>query len=183
MTTAYHFVGLTLRDRRPVPLDGEWLEHAGELIMCEAGLHASLDPFDALQYAPGATLCFVELDGEILSQSDKVVAKRRRIIRRIDATELLREFARACALDVIHLWDAPPIIREYLETGREEIREAAREVAWGAVWEAARGAAWEATREAAWEAAWGVAWGVAWGAYRSQFNVKVTRAFESVTNS
>lgn len=44
MKTAYHFVGETLRDGRPVPADGEWLEHDGKIIMCEAGLHASLHP-------------------------------------------------------------------------------------------------------------------------------------------
>ena len=63
---AYHFVGETLRDGRPVPADGEWLEHDGELVMCQSGLHASPSPWEALQYAPGAVLCRVELDGEIL---------------------------------------------------------------------------------------------------------------------
>lgn len=62
----YHFVKGTLRDGRPVPADGEWLEHKGSLVMCESGLHASAHPFDALRYAPGATLCLVELDGEII---------------------------------------------------------------------------------------------------------------------
>lgn len=31
----------------------------------------------------------------------------------------LHAFARRCALDVIHLWDAPSEIKEYLETGIE----------------------------------------------------------------
>lgn len=48
MITAYHFVGATLRDGRAVPPDGEWLVHEGEAVMCESGLHASRDPFDAL---------------------------------------------------------------------------------------------------------------------------------------
>lgn len=32
------------------------------------------------------------------------------------------EFARWCALQVIHIWNAPKVVREYLETGNEEIR-------------------------------------------------------------
>ena len=45
---AYHFVNATLRDGRPVPPDGEWLEHDGAVVMCESGLHASLTPWQAL---------------------------------------------------------------------------------------------------------------------------------------
>lgn len=51
---AWHFVGETLRDGRPVPPDGEWLTHDGVCVLCESGLHASRDPFDALYHAPGA---------------------------------------------------------------------------------------------------------------------------------
>ena len=122
---AYHFVGQTLRDGRPIPPDGEWLEHDGPLVMCESGLHASAHPFDALQYAPGATLCLVELDGEIITEGDKSVAMRRRIVTRIDATDLLRSFARQCASDVLHLWDAPQAVKDYLGTGNENLRAAA----------------------------------------------------------
>ena len=126
---AYHFVGDTLRDGRPIPPDGAWLEHDGPLKLCESGLHASLHPFDALTYAPGATLCLVELRGTIIHDVDKCVAQRRRIVARIDATALLRDFARACARDVLHLWDAPDVVRRYLETGDETIRDAARAAA------------------------------------------------------
>jgi len=187
----YHFVGDTLRDGRPVPPDGEWLEHVGELIPCEAGLHASEHPFDAMRNAPGATLCLVELDGEIIPHGapvDKVVARRRRIVRRIDATHLLRRFAADQALSVAHLWDMPPVVREYLttldESKRTEARsaagslEAARDVSWSARRSAAWEAAWSAMRSAAWEAAWkamldsleaamAAAWSVAWKAARS----------------
>jgi hypothetical protein len=62
-----------------------------------------------------------------------------------------REFSRRCALDVIHLWDASPVVKKYLETGYEEIREAAKEAvlfsavsaAWGTDWEAP----WLATKK------------------------------------
>ena len=102
---AWHFVGEKLRDDRPVPADGEWLEYSGPLKLCESGLHWSREPFDALQYAPGATLCLVEIGGEIVEEKggDKGISTRRKIIARMDATELMRYFARMQAISVIHL--------------------------------------------------------------------------------
>jgi hypothetical protein len=41
-----------------------------------------------------------------------------------------REFSRRCALDVIHLWEAPDIVKKYLKTGDEDIREAANKIDW-----------------------------------------------------
>lgn len=149
MGIAYHFVGETLRDGRPVPADGEWLKHVGEVKLCASGLHWSEHPFDALQYAPGGTLCLVEYDGETIKGDDKGVSRRRRIVKRIDAEPLMREFARWCALRVIHLWDAPDVVRQYLTTGDESLRAAARATALGA----ARSAAGAAARAAAWDAA------------------------------
>lgn len=131
---AYHFVGESLRDGRAIPADGEWLVHDGAVKLYASGLHASIAPFDALQYAPGNTLCLVELRGTIVRGDDKVVASERRIIKRIDAEPLLREFARWSALQVIELWDAPDVVRQYLTTGDESLRAAA--------WAAARDAAW-----------------------------------------
>ena len=149
MTLAYHFVGATLHDGNPVPADGEWLIHDGPIKICESGLHASKHPFDALQYAPGSMLCLVECEDIVAEQDDKFVCRRRRIVQRFDATETLRAFARWSALQVIHLWGAPAVVREYLETGDESKRVAAGQAAR----EAARAAAWEAAREAAWAAA------------------------------
>jgi len=162
---AYHFVGKTLRDGRPVPADGEWLEHDGELELCASGLHASLDPFDALQYAPGSTLCLVELGGEIAHGHGKVVATRRKIIKRIDAEPLMLEFARWCALQVIELWDAPDVVRQYLTTGSEALRDAAWDAAWAAAW-------------AARDAAQDTAWHAAWAAQRAHFLHLVETAFK-----
>ena len=162
--TAYHFVGKTLRDGRPVPPDGEWLVHDGPLRMCQSGLHASIHPFDALTYAPGVTICKVALAGEIIYGEDKAVASQRMIIARFDATDLLRKFARDCALDVIHLWAAPDVVRKYLETGDEALRAAARAAAWAAAWAADRDAAWAAAGDAARAAAWAAAGAAAWDA-------------------
>src|SRR5688572_4414174 len=96
--SGWHFVGATLRDGRPVPADGEWLEHSGPLVMCESGLHFSERLIDALYYAPGNTLCRVTCSGQILRDTDKLVCSRRRIDWRIDAEPVLRAFARRCAL-------------------------------------------------------------------------------------
>ena len=151
---AWHFVGDKLRDGRPVPKDGEWLEYSGPLKMCESGLHWSREPFDALQYAPGETLCLVEVGGEIVEEKggDKGISTRRKIIARMDATELLRYFSRMQALSVIHLNEDlcnSEVVCDYLMTGDESLRDAARAAAWAA----ARDAAWDAARAAAWDAA------------------------------
>lgn len=199
---AYHFVGATLRDGRPVPADGEWLVHEGEAVMCKSGLHASRHPMDAFQYAPGATLCLVECEDIVDEGNDKLVCLRRRIVKRIDATELLWKASRQFALSVIYLWDAPPVVREFLKTGDETKRSAARaaalaaarsaaeDTAWDAAWHAARAAAgdaaWYAARDAAWyaaraaarAAAGGAAGDAAWYAQRDIFANLVNEAFE-----
>ena len=166
-TLAWHFVGNTLRDGAPIPADGVKLTHHGPLKICESGLHASVRLIDALKYAPGVTLCRVECSGTINHQNDKLVCSERTIIWRVDAEDFLRLFARQCALDVIHLWNAPDVVRRYLETGDDSLRAAARNAAAAvsaAAWaaraaaDAAWDAAWDATRAAAWAAAWDAAW-------------------------
>jgi hypothetical protein len=161
MKIYYHFTSDKLRDGRPIPAIGEWLTYDGEVKICVSGLHASADPFDALQYAPGHMLHKVVLKGVVERQDDKVVARSRKILATIDATELLRRFARQQALSVIHLWDAPPIVKEYLETRDERLQAAAAGAARDAAW-AARAAA-NAAAEAAWAAA-NAAAGAAWAA-------------------
>ena len=153
----YHFTTNTLRDGRPLPKIGQWLEQHGEIIPCQNGLHASEHPFDALSFAPGPLLHMVVIGGKIVPHGnpiDKVVASRRKIVRTIDATNVLRAFARRVALDVLPLWpEVPKIVKRYLETGDESIRAAARDAARDAAWAAAWAAAWDAARAAAWAAA------------------------------
>ena len=141
----YHFTSNKLRDGRPIPPTNEWLVHEGEVIMCTSGLHASEQPYDALQYAPGHILHRVELDDVIDTQDDKVVARRRKIVATIDAAELLHAFARKQALSVIHLWNCPAITKQYLETGDVSMQDAA----WSAARSAAQYAAQNAARSAA----------------------------------
>ena len=207
MTRAWHFVGPKLRNGEPVPADGVKLVWPGKLAMCELGLHASLHPFDALQYAPGSTLCLVECGGEMLHQEDKLVCRERTIIARMNAEPLLCYFARMQALSVAHLWTPPDLVCNYLMTGDESIRAAARgaaraaarDAAWDDARDAARAAAWDAARDAAWDAArtaagaaagaaaggdardaaWAAAWDAAWDDARSDFATLVNEAFEA----
>src|SRR5271166_3283358 len=95
MTVAWHFVGDTLRDGRPVPPDGVVLRHDGPLVMCESGLHWSRRAIDALTYAPGPIACRVIAGGEMIEEADKGASMERTIIWRYDATDVLRAFARA----------------------------------------------------------------------------------------
>ncbi len=157
----YHFTSNKLRDGRPIPPTNEWLVHEGEVIMCTSGLHASEQPYDALQYAPGHILHRVELDDVIDTQDDKVVARRRKIVATIDAAELLHAFARKQALSVIHLWNCPAITKQYLETGDVSMQYAAQNAA-----RSAADVAQNAARSAA-DAAWSAAQYAAWHAARS----------------
>src|SRR5574343_109471 len=109
-------------------------------VPCKAGLHASVRSIDALVYARSSVLWRVQLGGAIVHDNKKCSATERTYIQRIDIEPQLREFARWCALQVIHLWDAPDVVRQYLETGDESLRDAAQ----AAVWDAAEDVASEA---------------------------------------
>ena len=172
----YHFTSATLRNGEPIPKLGAWLIHTGEIVPCSSGLHASIKVFDALQYAPGPMLHKVILSGELQSHGnpiDKYVGRKRKILASIDATQLLWDFARWCALSVADKWDCPAIVRQYLETGDETLRAAAGAAAMDAAWDAAsRAAARAAAMDAAWaaasrDAAWSIAWDAAMAAARS----------------
>ena len=163
MTLAWHFVGDTLRYGEPIPADGKLLHHTGSVVICRSGLHASKLLIDALTFAPGNIICRDECDEVVDEQHDKLVCRKRTILWRIDGEELLREFARKCALDVIHLWDAPQIVIDFLQTGDPKLQAAARAAAEAAAWDAA----WAAAGDAAWAAAEaaGAAAGNAWAAW------------------
>ena len=94
--------------------------------LCEAGMHGSLKALDALLYAPGNVCCLTEIYGNVVIGKDKIVGESRKILRMANVEETLRHFARLCALDVIHLWDALQVVIDYLNTGDEKIRDAAR---------------------------------------------------------
>ena len=179
MIRAWHFLnGDKLRDGTTAPPNGKWLKYAGAPVMCETGLHASIDPFDALRHAPGNTLCLVDCAGTVIHASDKLVCTERRIVVRMDAEQMLRYFARQQALSVIHLYPGEPeqCVLDFLmgddaewsaewDAAWAEARAAAKAAAWAAAWSAAK----SAERAAAWAAAWSAAW--------DDFNALVNDAF------
>ena len=185
---AWHFTADTLRDGHAIPPIGETLRHEGELSICKSGLHASERMIDALHYSPGPTIHRVRCGGRIVRQDDKLCSSERTILwsHRV-SDDLLRGFARQQARSVLHLWDAPEIVKRYLETGDESIRDAAWDAAWAAAWDAAwdaaraRDAAWAAAwaaaraAERARDAAWAAAWDAAWAAARAAANTELTR--------
>jgi hypothetical protein len=114
----FHFTNdKTLRDGSPIPPIGEWLIFPGKPVICQKGFHASQHPMDALKYAPGFKLHLVELMDIETEQEDKVVAKGRKIIATIDSKPVILSCARKFASDVLHLWDAPEVVKKYLKTG------------------------------------------------------------------
>ena len=191
---AWHFVGETLRDGRPIPKDGEKLVHTGKIELCVSGLHASIHPFDALKYAPGTTLCLVECERDIDKGDDKLVCRVRAIIARMDFSEPLCYFARMQALSVIHLWKQDPldVVLDWLMTGDEAIRVQAAYDAYDAAYDAARAAAHAAARAAAYAAASYAAANAAYyaaanaaraaadAAARDEFEALVNECFEGV---
>lgn len=163
-----HTEMLRFGDGRKVVV-GERLTIDGEPILYQRGLHAATTVLDALTYAPGPILHRVKLSGKIVRRSGRACATERTSLAKIDATDLLWRFARKCALNVIHLWDAPQVVRDYLETGDEKLRGAAhaatrratKDAAWDAeglpARNAARAAEGAAVSAPAWDAAWDAA--------------------------
>ena len=116
--------GSTCYEVRPEPY-----HQNGRIEPCENGLHASEHPLEALCFAQGSNLTLdrVELGGTIVAHGDppdKYAASERTHLKRIPADPILKEFARWCALQVTHLWDCPPEVKQYLETGDESLRDA-----------------------------------------------------------
>ena len=175
---AWHFLNV---DRRFGYDDGNLAEPGyvysvkGPVKLCSWGLHASKRAIDALEYAPGPIVGRVVLSGEIVHGDDKIVATHREYLWIADATETLRAFARWSALQVIDHWDAPDVVRRYLESGDESLRDAARAAAWDAAWRAARDAAWDAARDAARDAAGAAAGDAARDATRESQNTELEK--------
>lgn len=153
----------------------------GKIRICENGLHGSIRLIDALDNAPGPVIWRVELSGASDIGRDKIAASKRKYIAGgIDISGTLRVFARKQALSVIHLWDAPDIVKSWLETGDESLMQAAESAAWSAARSAAESAAWSntwsatesaarsaaksAAKPAVWSAAESAVWLAAWSA-------------------
>jgi hypothetical protein len=116
MTKRYwHWInGDKLRDGTKAVV-GEWTVRVDDIKLCVKGYHGSYNVLDALKYAPGNTICRVYIK-EVLESEDKVVGTQRKIIWMADAKEVLVQFAKWCALQVIDLWDAPDVVVEFLNS-------------------------------------------------------------------
>lgn len=204
---AWHF----LRNDRKLNYPPHTLVKVGQkltvkppLKLCTWGLHASKRAIDALQYAPGSIACRVELSGEILEGDDKVCATERTVLKMIDATNILHEFACCCAEEVLlrereagrepdrrswaaieakHKWLKGQITDEELRAAESAAWSAAESAAWSAAWSADRSAAWDAARAAAWSAAKSVVWSAAksaaWSAQNEQLEKMLLEAMEA----
>lgn len=134
---------------------GETHTFNGKPVLCEAGLHGSIKPLDALQYAPGPVVWQVGLSGEMDVGDDKIAATERKYLWGYDATDVLRTFARKCVLDVVHLrGDASEVVVRYLKTDDESLwayaanaANAAAYAAYAAAAAAADAAAYAAARK------------------------------------
>jgi len=171
---AWHFLpddGMTRYEPRTKVVVGEWLSvDPHRLELCAYGLHASERLIDALQYAPGALLCRVELAGRVLRADDKLCAERRRVIAWTDATHMLHEFACRCAESVLHLiaGSQRQLARNAIDAKRRWLAGQANDNELAAAW-AAMDAAWGAAMDAAWaaRAAMDAASDAAWAAARA----------------
>lgn len=109
----------------------------GEIIPCERGLHASPNPFDALQYACGPVLWEVEIADDSTPHGepvDKYASSTRKYLRKADLTLVCRKFAAQQAFSVSHFWDAKEIVLAYLKDeangkDRSDIRPNVRTIA------------------------------------------------------
>jgi hypothetical protein len=103
----------------------------GLLKPCNRGPRWSKWALNALRYASGSIICRVRYGGDVLyDDDDNGYSSERTVLWAADVTVLLHEFARWCASQVLPLWDAPAMMREFLVTGDESIRYAARKEAW-----------------------------------------------------
>jgi hypothetical protein len=116
MLLAWHFTGDTLRDGRPIPSIGEWLEHNGQVILYRRGLHASTTMLGAFWHAPGLRLHRVEIDQVVDHIRDIYVARRRRILESFLVPEraVLRLAVEAACLAAWCARDNVPSLRSAL---------------------------------------------------------------------
>jgi len=167
---------------------GRWRSVRGPLVACERGLH--LCTIDRLPAWLGPVIWEAEVDGELIADRGKLVARRARVIRRLDTwnERTARLFAADCAEHVLPLFekaypndsrprDALAVVRRYAngEATKQELAtagaaagDAAGDAARAAAWDAAdaaraaaRGAARYATGASARDAAWAAAWAAA----------------------
>ena len=151
---AWHFTdGWKLRDDQPLVI-GKTYHVDGPLKICNHGLHASIKIMDALHYAPGNIVSYVECSGDIIFDDEKLVCRNRKVIAALDIKRQLHEsaceFAIAALLladaDIPESWNAIETKYAWLDGYATDQKLAAAK---DAAWAAARNAAWVAAKDAA----------------------------------
>ena len=144
--------------------DGETREVEGPPRMCAYGYHGSRCIIDALAYTRGPIICRVDIDGDVLTDTDKIVGRRRKLLWHLgtaSSERILHEFACWCAERALRRerradrepdersWGAIEAKRQWLlgEITNEELA-AASDAARAAASDAARAAASDAARAA-----------------------------------
>jgi len=124
---AWHFTcGVRFRDGTAMPPEGRWPDHDGEITRKETGLRAQENMLDACAAAKGSMIHRVEMR-QIIEKIGYVdiIGKERQIIASEDIRDLLRDFARFAAWTAFPMWNVPDTVREWVEMGNEELRDAA----------------------------------------------------------
>jgi len=122
---AWHIItGTTLRDGRPIPKDKEWLVNEGTLELCRNGFHASERLLDAMGYmGNNGTITRVAMGNPRIEGSDKMVAKRRKILWRLKSGDaVFIKAARVLADQVLPLWATEELVEmmELYEATKDE---------------------------------------------------------------
>jgi hypothetical protein len=153
---------------------GAWKSVRGELIPCERGLHLCRKT-DLIHWL-GPAIFLAEYEGEPLAAGDKIVVRKARLVKRLDAwnERTARLFAADCAEHAL---------RQLRKSGIELAREpfattirVARAFARGEASEEERSAAWSAARSA--ESAARSAESAAWSAESAAWSWQTKRLFE-----
>ena len=135
---------------------GQTLECEGEPELCSNGMHGSVRLIDALYYASGPIACRVKIEGDVIEGDDKLCGRRRTVLWMLDATDILHEFACACAEDALALVEQPDERSvAAIESKRAWLNGEITDEELDFAWDAARDATW-AARAASW-AAWDAA--------------------------
>lgn len=140
---------------------GRWRTVRGPLEPCRHGLH--LTTVAQLPHWIGPIIWRAETDGELLEAEDKWVARKARIVSRVEAWDerTARMFACDCAEHVLPIWERayPDDLRprEVIAVARRYAAGEATEQELAATWRVARDAAFKAAAAGASVAAWEIA--------------------------
>ena len=123
----WHFTdGLKLRDGQPLEV-GKTYVFDGNPVMCRSGYHASREPVDALQYAPGFQVSVVKCEDITEEQDDKLVCKRRTVVATADARDTILLWAADVAEHAVRKYytGTSKASMEAIEMVRRHVRGAA----------------------------------------------------------